>query len=109
MVDDYAPAVLDDEEEERKKQPYPPVAAPRPVESTTSMAYPSTLAEPSIPPVSSGDYLGQEGASRMSLVRPTPQRTEYAVPEPHGWAKFGHLAASFNPETNEMFNKAPTA
>lgn len=106
---DYPPVM--DEEEQKRADPYAmyPPAQPR-----TAMAAPAIS---DIPAPDLGTPLQSEGplaapAAQPSMAvaaanTPQPKRSDYAPPEPHGWAKLGHLAASFNPETNQMFNVAP--
>ena len=96
--DSYAP-VLDDEEEE-KKQPYPPVAPPPAASNVGERSFPAVA--PTV-----GAAPSEPSLSVAAANTPAPKYSDYAPPVPHGWAKLGHIAASFNPELNQAFNKAP--
>ncbi len=100
MSDFNFPGVIGLSDELNKPQ-YPPVQPPlRPPEDPASMTPPSAPTPTELPPpVMSGAPQAKPPA------RPTWR--DYAPPEPHGLAKFGHALASLAPRSDELFNQRP--
>lgn len=115
---DYAPVTTPEDEEERRQQQQYPAAIPASPLGTTrteSPIAPSPLGTPRTEPFIKPSPLGSpisDIASSSPAVAPTlapqrPQWKDYAPAEPHGWSKFGHVLASFQPALNYWFNQRP--
>src|SRR5580704_9099287 len=117
MADDYAPVISPDEEQEDNRQRagmYPPVMPPSAPPLTADVNSPAAgLGVSSAPQVGSTADLEAKAAQPHAYApveprqeTPRPQWKDYAPPDPHGWAKFGHMLAAFTP-LNNMVNVAP--
>jgi hypothetical protein len=112
---DYTAAVWDPEEEEQNRLlraangDYAPVTPPADASAAPTPA-PAVAAPPSpdvssLPATSNRPYMGPSlGAEPRA---PRPSWSDYAPPEPHGWAKVGHALASLQPGLNSYFNEMP--
>jgi hypothetical protein len=116
---DYDPVEAPDDEEERRRQgEYPPASPAR----TFDVGAQPASAPPSAPGPSSdasmavaapgaiakrSDFPAMPAPVAPAVTQPRPQWSDYAPAEPHGWAKFGHTMAAFNPITNKVFNEMP--
>lgn len=110
MADDdvYSPAYTEDDEDLLKQQGE---YAPADPSGSMSAAAAQPLETPAMPdpralPVTSNTP-GTGPSLSVEPRAPRPQWSDYAPPEPHGWAKAGHIAASLWGPTNYAFNELP--
>lgn len=115
---DYSPVgVYEDEEDRRRDAGYAPaVAAASSIPAATPGGAGYAPVYPATPGMGTTQDLEARAARPKTAMQdltpkapaaPAPKWSDYAPPEPHGWAKFGHIMAGLSAPTNYAFNIAP--